>query len=977
MQPGYPRIVWPIVKAVTGVATGAMLCLILIGVARLTRLPYAGFHVENHYRCILQGPVSPPLSEGDILTAIDGHPLVQADQWRQWAERLHGGDLIVASIQRGGREYKVRTTWGELEKSQPSFQPESLAVLVKTPPKDGVLHAGDRILSVDGISVTPANAEEIDRRLEDRKKPLKILALSLGRLQVLTLPPAGQPAIQLEVIQKFPVFVTEVNPDAKLDLKPGDQLLNLNNQPIWNRTDLESRIAAGSFGSPLILGVLSKGDFRTLRTTLSLSRWEEKHPATLLYLCLAIVSFAISLFLLVRLAPPLMAVAQALVEVGLLALLASSWTLQFASLQDLQIWLMPALLLMPPALILFLGQFPVELIDFRSASRRMMLAGGWLVLWLAVWAAPIPFLTLDAAVRIAGFGIATVMLQYCIAFLLSTREPYEKAPLTVTTIGVAIGLWVPLAGLAMEVVFPATRLSTATAVLVFLAINLSLTQLYGYVRKRVLYTDVIFKKSLTFTLVTGVILFLYFVLIARFGSYIQRLLKITDFWIMLLFLLLAAFLVEPLKNGVIALLDKFVFRNQASYREYILDTSKQMNYLLDIPTIIDLTLNKICDVAYLSGGYFLLWNEAENAFACGAARNPETPLCRNLRLPGNWQLVAWLRDRQAPIELFSRKNFKIFQSLPPEEVEVLERMKVSVAASLISRGKILGILLLKGKLSGELYSYEDISFLGILCNQAAIALDNASFREKEKSMLQTMFHQKRLAMIGQMAASIAHEIRNPLVAVKGLGQLVEQSFNEGDSRIQHMKILNTEVNRLQNVVSELVRFARPTDLNRSEIDLNRCIQDALDLYHEEFKNRGVDVLFNPGTSPVSAFADPEKIKQVIINLIQNALEAMANGGVLSLETRVQRSSGFENLYASQAEIVVRDSGPGIPAEMREKIFEPFFSGKKSGTGLGLATARSIVEEHGGEITATDSAEGGAAFLIRLPVATPSSEVKTT
>jgi two-component system sensor histidine kinase HydH len=226
-----------------------------------------------------------------------------------------------------------------------------------------------------------------------------------------------------------------------------------------------------------------------------------------------------------------------------------------------------------------------------------------------------------------------------------------------------------------------------------------------------------------------------------------------------------------------------------------------------------------------------------------------------------------------------------------------------------------------------------------------------------------------------MSAAIAHEIRNPLVAVKGLGQLVEQSFAEGDARAQHMKILNTEVNRLQNVVSELVRFARPTELNKEATDLNRCIQDALDLYGEEFRNRGITARFERPAGEVVVHADPEKIKQVIINLIQNSLEALPAGGVIRLETRLQRSGGFENLYNTRATITMQDNGSGIPPEIREKIFEPFFSAKKSGTGLGLAIARSIVEEHGGEIAASDGPEGGASFEIHLPLATPSSEVK--
>ncbi|GAW29303.1 sporulation protein [Carboxydocella sp. ULO1] len=213
----------------------------------------------------------------------------------------------------------------------------------------------------------------------------------------------------------------------------------------------------------------------------------------------------------------------------------------------------------------------------------------------------------------------------------------------------------------------------------------------------------------------------------------------------------------------------------------------------------------------------------------------------------------------------------------------------------------------------------------------------------------------RLATIGQLAAGLAHEIRNPLTAVKGFLQLYSLGNKLDTETIQLMK---TELNRINQLVTDLLYLSAPLTepKNKEQHDLNQLVCEVAELLKPELKT-GVQLKLQLATLPPVAM-DRNQIKQVILNLVQNALHAVSNSqGEVLLET-------VRN--GPQVIVRVRDNGPGIPPDLQERIFDPFYTTKEYGTGLGLTICRQLINAHGGQIR-IDSHPGRTLVEFTLPL----------
>ncbi|MEN3000604.1 MAG: GAF domain-containing protein [Armatimonadota bacterium] len=227
----------------------------------------------------------------------------------------------------------------------------------------------------------------------------------------------------------------------------------------------------------------------------------------------------------------------------------------------------------------------------------------------------------------------------------------------------------------------------------------------------------------------------------------------------------------------------------------------------------------------------------------------------------------------------------------------------------------------------------------------------------EYHRLETRLSQmERLAEIGQMTATIAHEIRNPLTALKGAADLLVQEEGLPESVYAYIDIIRQEVMRLNEIAEEFLEFARPFVLNRREIALRPLLERLMQALALYFKEAGVVAQLEVRGEPV-AMLDPARIEQVLRNLIQNAIQAMPDGGYLFLR------AGEED---DRVYLQVQDTGEGIPPEIREKIFSPFYTTRTRGTGLGLSIVQKIVQAHQGEVRVECPAEGGSIFTIWLP-----------
>lgn len=237
--------------------------------------------------------------------------------------------------------------------------------------------------------------------------------------------------------------------------------------------------------------------------------------------------------------------------------------------------------------------------------------------------------------------------------------------------------------------------------------------------------------------------------------------------------------------------------------------------------------------------------------------------------------------------------------------------------------------------------------------------------------LQTELRRRdRLAALGTMAAGIAHEIRNPLSAIKGLGRFFQESSPEGSEEAQIAKLMAQEINRLDKVVGDMLDFARPDTLNRTLVPLNEVIKRAKKMAQPDMEARHVHFQMDLPEPPLCLCLDFDRLTQALLNLFLNAVQAMPReGGELHVRAYTVLETHDEAIYKYGGEekliLEVKDTGEGIPADKLQDIFSPYFTTKARGTGLGLSIVHKIIEAHGGEIEVKSTIHVGTIFYLRF------------
>jgi two-component system, NtrC family, sensor histidine kinase PilS len=247
---------------------------------------------------------------------------------------------------------------------------------------------------------------------------------------------------------------------------------------------------------------------------------------------------------------------------------------------------------------------------------------------------------------------------------------------------------------------------------------------------------------------------------------------------------------------------------------------------------------------------------------------------------------------------------------------------------------------------------EEGAFLGHIVNFH----DVSEIRELERSLRR----HERLTALGTLAASVAHEVRNPLAAISGCAELLEgESLGEEDQRL--VRVIRRESSRLADIVAELLDYTRPRTLQRGTIELRSLLTDLVESFRADPGNEEITLISSLPREPTEAELDATALTQVLWNLIRNGAEAMDGRGRLELGLQAT---------GEHIRLSVRDFGKGIPTEELEHIFEPFFSTKAGGTGIGLALVQRIVEEHDGKVEVFSSPGNGTQFVIELPSRAP-------
>jgi signal transduction histidine kinase len=276
----------------------------------------------------------------------------------------------------------------------------------------------------------------------------------------------------------------------------------------------------------------------------------------------------------------------------------------------------------------------------------------------------------------------------------------------------------------------------------------------------------------------------------------------------------------------------------------------------------------------------------------------------------------------------------------------------------------------------KIITKEKVESLITFTNQAGLALENAKLfnelklfneeleervrraTEDLKKTQEQLIQSSRLSALGQLSAGVAHEIRNPLTSISILIHSLKERLSAEDMRKEDIVVIENEIERINQIIKQFLDFARPSQPKKEKLDINGLIEDTLLLISHELKENNIQVekafLSIPDIS-----ADRDQMRQVFLNLILNAMQAMSNGGRLTIATSIKKN---------QVQITFKDEGNGIPESVHEKLFEPFFTTKEDGIGLGLSITKRIIDAHFGKIDIESIRGKGSLFTITLPLA---------
>jgi two-component system, NtrC family, sensor kinase len=328
------------------------------------------------------------------------------------------------------------------------------------------------------------------------------------------------------------------------------------------------------------------------------------------------------------------------------------------------------------------------------------------------------------------------------------------------------------------------------------------------------------------------------------------------------------------------------------------------------------------------------------------------------------RLARWLTANETCLDL--RRHPGVFSFLDATEQGHLTRLCIGICVPLIALHRLNGLILLGSDRRAWSLARSDLRLLELLASQASLALENADLYHAQCERLDQLHRAERLAAVGQLAAGVAHEIRNPLTAIRSTVQYLLQSVPMDDPKRELVGGLLGEVDRINGTISDLLTLSRTGKASQVEVDLLEPLGGAIDLVAAHAQERGVVLHWASSEAVAHRVAgDSAQLRQVFLNLLFNAIQAMPEGGLIRVSVNGWHSPILRP-RSRFVEVKITDQGCGIAPHHLSRVFDPFFTTRGEGTGLGLAICKSIIEQHHGEIHLDSREDAGTTASVRLP-----------
>lgn len=521
----------------------------------------------------------------------------------------------------------------------------------------------------------------------------------------------------------------------------------------------------------------------------------------------------------------------------------------------------------------------------------------------------------------------------------------------------------------------------------------------GLFKHDLLDMGILIKKSLMYSLITALLTCLYALII----TFTNRLFTGFDFsdsiFFHLLFFLLIAFAIGPLKEKIQGLVDSIFSKGKYDYQKTIKNLSRMIASVLDLDEIAKHIMDTVVNVMKVDYCAMFLCDSSDFGCKYFAAQGKYCNFVSSLSINYTDSLIQHINRQRQPLikkKLMGRLNNPDI----PDVLSDMNRLYAQIVLPMIFEKRLNGFIVLGEKLSGDLFTPEDMDLLETLSSQCALAVENAqsykmiddlnknlekkvekrtralkeALSEKERTQEQ-LIRSESLAAIGQLVAGTAHELNNPLASVTSLIQSTIEDLAEWDKNspldedlIDDLKFADKELGRARSIVASLLGLSRQTQTYSEAVNFNLVIEDALRILYNQYKHSNLNLIKNYADDLPEIQGNFANLGQVALNIINNAIQAVDEKAVDHRQGSIYLTTGYDN-DTNQIFFECRDSGDGVPESMRQDIFKPFFTTKEvgRGTGLGLYICHEIVRKHEGAITVENTDGQGARFVVRLPV----------
>jgi two-component system nitrogen regulation sensor histidine kinase GlnL len=614
----------------------------------------------------------------------------------------------------------------------------------------------------------------------------------------------------------------------------------------------------------------------------------------------------------------------------------------------------------------------VQLIGASSRIRQRLIWVGYLLSFLLLFLSPTTFLVSSVSPKLffvywpnAGPAFHVHLLMFLFFACGSVWELYQASR-------IASGrrrnhLWILFLTITIAYIGGATNYFLWYDIPVppignaLIAIYIAVFS-YALIAYRLMDVDIFIKKSLIYGALLLILLIPCYLLLigtqlAFFGE-----VSATFSLIALILFIVVGFLFPKFRFRTEEAFERALFKKRYNYRQTLLRSSRDMVSMVDLEAVSGNLVHTVVKALGVEKASLFLLDEANGSFrvksAVGLGPDPS-------------QLPAITRGDPLVRRLMKRPGAIVKEELEMvshgrEAKKCAERMgqfQAEISLPLVSKDRLIGIVNLGHKEGKEMYSHEDLEVLSTLANQAAIAIENARLYENLKQSQSIIRRSDRLSSLGMLTAGLAHEIRNPLVAIRTLTQLLPERYQDREFRDSFQALALKEVDRICGLINDLLSFARPSAPNVSAEDINETVENIARILETEAKEKDVKIGLHLAIGLPKVFIDKEQIKQVCMNVILNAIQSVEGGGGIEIGTHLIAKNGSKEFV----QIEVCDTGVGIPEKDLENIFDPFFTTKKNGSGLGLSISHQIVKEHGGYFVVESQLGKGTTFFINLPV----------